>query len=1005
VLADGEHSMKTGATMMHAKVRRPQITESFIRMSDLFKAYRKAKYEAFHDKTHFNAISFASYEQRLEKNLERLLSRLNDSSGAWSADAKMIGSYSFIPKSIEQPKVDACRETHYATLDPTRDWQDQCRSQRRRMDAVFRQIILPTVDYLVISALWVMKIGSKFDKSLSRKYAYAHEIRRVGKSGPVAEEATNLFVHYIHGYRRWRSNGLTAMREALSAKQSIVAVTMDVERFYHRVSPSFLSNPMFHSRLNVSLSPHEQVFNNQFVASLHAWYRATPDSKSRPEGGLPVGLPASRVISNVLLAEFDKLMASNTKAIYYGRYADDIFIVVKRSDGLRTGEHFVKWLRKQMPGWLVLNQVKGGSGLTLKLPYAKDSRIVFASKKQKVFYLDGAHGLDLVDQIVERIKQQSSEYRDLPELPDSEGQMAAQALLASTDATLEADALRKAEAVSIRRLGFSMMLSDVEAYARDLEPGNWQVIRHRFYGLVSRYVLTPTGLFDYLVYIVRVFGLMVSCGDLKHAHSLLDQLEKVSSVLYATSSIGTTQRDSYRQSIRHYYRGFTQTALAACSDSTFSPRLRELFRRIQKKRAMPSKSVLLAAARGLLKADLSRRPYYDYWIKEQPVEGNQPALPRDLTVRRVLKLTKRYSGKRVGTRRAPYWPAIAFATRPIPLWSLCISAPELMAEEGGLEKMLWATRGSRVNRDYRSWRFISTDSGGRVSVHVPHDDTGVRKIGLPSYLTSDEQWKSAFDGTGDNSLGRYVGIRRLINRILRDSPDVNYIALPECSVRYEWAIQIAQKLGYRGVSLLAGLENRGLGSTYTNEALVSLSSNFFGRRGALCFVQEKLALAHNESIMCAGASKIFVPGCPEKARPIYLHGDLAVGLLLCSDLTAIANRVHFQGSVDALFVLEWNKDVNTFEFLIESAAHDLHAAVIQVNNRKYGDSRVRVPFYDSWRRDVVQVKGGDDDFYVVASIDFGALRQFQREQASSNHYKPVPIGYAMSHQRRTSTAF
>lgn len=976
-----------------------------IEMSDLYKAYRKAKYEAFRDKTHFNALAFAAYEQRLEKNLGRLLGRVQDSSGAWGADLKLIGGHSFMPKGIETPDVGGTRDTHYATLNPTQDWQDQCKAQRRRMDASFRLIILPTVNYLVISALWVMKIGSKFDKSLDRRYAYAHAIRRVGKSGPVAEEAHNLFEHYIDGYRRWRSNGLDAMRSALEAKQSIVAVTMDVERFYHCVSPSFLSNPMFQKQLNVTLSAREHAFNDAFVRSLETWYRATPDYKARPQGGIPVGLPASRVISNVLLAEFDKTFAKRTKAIYYGRYADDIFLVVKRQAGLKTGDHFVSWLRKTMQGWLVLSQSKGGAGLRLRLNYAKDSRIIFASKKQKIFYLDGAHGIDLVDQIVEKIRQQSSEYRDLPDLPDSESQMAAQALLASTDATLEADALRKAEAVSIRRLGFSMILSDVEAYARDLAPAEWRSMRHRFYGLVSRYVLTPAGVFDYLTYIVRVFGLMVSCGDLHHAHALLDRLDEVSRVLVATSSAGTTQRSSFSESRRHYYRGFAQVALAACGSAPITVSVRKLVRRVQRKRIAPSKSSLRASAIALLKADLARRPYYDYWLKDNKREPRQPALPMDLSVRRVLKLTKKYPGGSGGHRRAPYWPAIAFATRPIPLWSLCISAPELMSVDGGLEKMLWATRGSMVNRKYRNWRFISTDGEGRTVVQVPSQQSSVRKIGLPSYLTSDSQWHAAFGGNGDVSIARYTGIRRLINRILQESPDVRYIALPECSIRYDWALQIAQKLGLRGVSFLAGLENRGKGSVYTNEALVSLSSNFFGRQGAICFVQPKLALAHHESIGCDLSEKTFAPGCPEKARPIYVHGDLSIGVLICSDLTTISNRAHLQGQVDALFVLEWNKDLSTFEFLVESTAHDLHAAIVQVNNRAYGDSRIRMPFFDSWRRDVVQVKGGEEDFYVVASIDFGALRRYQRDQTVSNEYKPLPIGYVMSPARRASTVF
>ena len=42
-------------------------------------------------------------------------------------------------------------------------------------------------------------------------------------------------------------------------------------------------------------------------------------------------------------------------------------------------------------------------------------------------------------------------------------------------------------------------------------------------------------------------------------------------------------------------------------------------------------------------------------------------------------------------------------------------------------------------------------------------------------------------------------------------------------------------------------------------------------------------------------------------------------------------------------VLNWNRDMDTFASLIESAALDFHAYTILVNNRKYGDSRVPSP--------------------------------------------------------------
>jgi hypothetical protein len=983
-----------------------EVADEIYVLADLFKAYRKAKSDAFHDRTHFNAIGFANYEVRLESNLRKLLARLRDPEHRWASDVKFIGGVSYLPKSVEVPEYDDKR-LHFATLDPVQDWIDRCSESGTKLTAGFRQIITPTVDYLVLSALWIIRVGHKFDSCLDRRLAFAHAIRRVGRSGPVADDAHHLFVPYMDGYRRWRSAGLAAMRESLKDGRRIAAVTMDVERFYHSVSPNFLVRRSFLKKLEIDLTNSELIFTENLVKSINCWYRQTPDYALREEGALPVGLPASRVISNVLLAEFDIAVAEKSNAIYYGRYADDIFLVVPMAEEVKNGESFIKWLRGVMDGWLVLKQASEGSGLRLDLPYAKDSTIVFSSKKQKIFFLEGEHGLDLLDQISEKIREYSSEYRELPELPDNEGQMAARALLASPDARLEADALRKAEAVSIRRLGFSMLLSDVEAYAKDLDPNEWRWIRFKFYDLVSRYVVTPSGIFDYFVYIIRVYGLMIACGDIGRATQFLDRFDEVCGVLRDTTTAGDAERTAFVQARRHYFRGFTQAAFCAATTAKFkfNAGFIALLKRTRLVRSSIAVSSAKTIAKALLLSDQGRRPYHDYWFEERNEEARQPRIPSDYSVRKVLALTRQFRERVEGGLSAPYWPAVAFPTRPIPLWKLCLAAPMLLTEPGGLEKALLATRGAQVNPWYRDFSFVGFDYKGAHRIGVPTKLGQVRKFGVPSYLTTDDQWAGAFEGTPDKSLARYVGIRRLLNRMLRECPDLNYIALPECSVPFDWLLSISQKLGLRGVSLIAGVENHGVGIGYTNEALISLASNFFGRSNAAIFVQPKLELAHDEAAKCLATSKAYAKPSVNVARPIYTHGGLCFSVLICSDLTTIANRSFLQGQVDALFVLEWNKDLSTFEFLVESSSHDLHACVVQVNNRKYGDSRIRMPFEKAHDRDVVQVKGGEHDFFVVASIDFGALRTFQRAPTIGEGYKPLPIGYQMSAYRLNAHLF
>ena len=138
------------------------------------------------------------------------------------------------------------------------------------------------------------------------------------------------------------------------------------------------------------------------------------------------------------------------------------------------------------------------------------------------------------------------------------------------------------------------------------------------------------------------------------------------------------------------------------------------------------------------------------------------------------------------------------------------------------------------------------------------------------------------------------------------------------------------------------------------------------------------------------------------SRPIvYEHNGFCFCALICSDLTNIAHWHSLRGEVDALVAIEWNRDTKTFASLVESAASDLHAFVVQANNRTYGDSRIRSPADNDFARDVVQVKGGVSDFYVIGEIDFLSLRNEQSSRSEKPKFKPLPIGYAQKKSRKT----
>ena len=996
----------------------------YITLGDLYVAYRKAKVEAFYENTHFHALAFTTYEQELDANLRRLHEVVLDASQPW-LDPKLLGDYAYLPKSIDCADWDNEADGHFRALDPLKDWEQRFDEKRTRASIKMRLVIRPTVDFQIISALWIMKVGHKFDATINSEVSLGNRLRRrslkVGDKwtprGPLNLKTPGLFVPYFSAYRQWRETGLTRMEDSLKAGKHILAITMDLEQFYHRVSPGFLLRPEFLKARHIKLSKYEEAFTQKLLAAIDAWYRSTPDHVTRPQGGLPVGLSASKIISNVLLAQFDATVLRRIKPIYYGRYVDDIFLVFENKRQVSGARTIIQRLANLLkPICSIEPNGDNAPSLRVTLPYAQDSDLIFAGPKQKIFALSSPHGLDLIQHIREQIRIQSSEHRLLPSLPNTAVEMASRALLATPDASLQVDALRKADVVSVRRLGLSLLLRDIDAYSSDLNPESWVQIREEFYGLVKRHVVTPVGFFEFVGYLPRVFGLMLSCGDTVHAEQLIFDLVNVVSILRRTTTAGTRGlKEQFDLCVSQYALALLQTGIQASTERTVSLEISYL-RVLKKLQTLDAKikiprtvEQLKKISKQVLLADWGRRPYKDHWYLDQQTDEEGPPVPTDFEVRRALRLAgiRRFRKDMAKLRNTPHWPALAFPTRPLKIDEIALVAPTVLESPSDFRMAVMALRGAKIVSK-EPLGFNSASASAPVAfMAVPAKNSDAIRVAVTSYKTTTKQWEAAARGRQDRSIARYRNLNTLVNRMLKENPRPNYIIFPELSLPLRWALRIARKLAMNSVSLLAGVEYRRdrANRSLRNDCLVSLVTNWPGYNGHIARLQPKFLPAHGEreelsKLRLGRHGRMFEPEGLQAKPTVYAHGDFCFSVLICSDLTNISHRFQLRGQIDALMALEWNPDTKTFAPLVESTANDLHAFVIQVNNRTYGDSRIRAPARIDYSRDVVQVKGGSSDYYVVGDIDFVSLREEQARAPMDSQFKPVPIGFEMAERRK-----
>lgn len=117
----------------------------------------------------------------------------------------------------------------------------------------------------------------------------------------------------------------------------------------------------------------------------------------------------------------------------------------------------------------------------------------------------------------------------------------------------------------------------------------------------------------------------------------------------------------------------------------------------------------------------------------------------------------------------------------------------------------------------------------------------------------------------------------------------------------------------------------------------------------------------------------------------------------CYELSDTSHRIAFTGKLDMLVAAIWNPDTQYYNSIVESTSREVHCYFIQANTAQYGDSRVTQPA-NFERRNLLQIKGGENIAVLTVRLDIEKLREFQMLQPSGQKeknrdkksFKPTP---------------
>jgi hypothetical protein len=191
------------------------------------------------------------------------------------------------------------------------------------------------IELHLIAVLWLMRDGRHLDAKFLPECCGS---RLSPKLHDENDDSLQLFTKYHEQYSRWRDTGIRKAKQLLvEERRSVAILGLDLREYFYRVDLDF-------DQVREALRTAGALVDDQgdllhCIEAIGKAYREriapllerTHPDLAESEIGLPIGLCSSLVLANWYLQDFDAAVLNSVRPAYYGRYVDDILLVVSAS--------------------------------------------------------------------------------------------------------------------------------------------------------------------------------------------------------------------------------------------------------------------------------------------------------------------------------------------------------------------------------------------------------------------------------------------------------------------------------------------------------------------------------------------------------------------------------------------------------------------------------------------------------------------------------------------------
>ena len=1011
------------------------------------KAYKKFKSNAYFDRTnapvresviHFESSADWSSPPNMENHFQKIENALSGDDTTWMDFQKSILNNTMVycyPKKLREKD----RDQFYTTA----KHGSVCVEELQYM------INLP-IEGHILGTLWILLFGYQIDQKLY-EHTYGNRIRKTlhNELTKTPTYSPHLFEPYFQQYQSWRDRALEDAQKCIQQDCDVVILTLDLRRYFYSldVTPEVMKqveNEIGITKEVEKLERPERLRQrlSQFIAAVcSAYAQRVPEYIRGNRAVLPIGFLPSNILSNWFLNRFDQAIVDHWNPLYYGRYVDDMLFVSKvesnsdiaqkAQEGKLTKADVIRFFLLQCSKWpgilgageechsgsdyALLQQLKNREGWykinARYLPQDCRCEVMIQNEKVNIFYFQRGESDALLECFKQNIGRNVSEFRHMPEDDAIFQRNDYHEIYSLKQKSI--NKLRDVEDINVDRFQLSKFLGKYlriggmidDPAEHEFERALRKILDYRTaidnYPLWERVdeILVMNELFESLSHFATHIRDAIDHLTLKEGE-YTDELSQLKDTLYRVQLTGLTKalalcwKPEAERFASEFMDSFTNkdATTGTFYDHAIDAEHRAAWLRCR----MADKSVMPVLPDFLLAEDAAWEDGETFLFWNDSLNIN---LSRFSDILRFLSLGE---NKLSPAERFAHMTSYKYHPYMITMHELAMAQllsrllrhqMPMTAEDYQYQRRLYKESNYQVTtfaQDSDVMNAYPLDFGKRDSVkcavvRVGDERKEKLRIALANVPLNAETLIAVLDQRPDRTYRRYQTVSQLVNQALDESADI--LIMPEAFLPYEWLPILARTCAKNQMAVVTGIEHLVIGNTvYNLTATILPFCEHDNRCAQICFHLKN----HYAPAELAEFQKFHMkPPEPKTQYELFCWNDCWFSVYCCFELCSIQDRALFQSYADFLVAVEWNQDINHYGNIIKSLARDMHCYCVQVNEAKYGDSRIVIPTHTE-ERDLARIKGGKNASVLVDEIDIKDLRDFQFMGHSKIEFKPLP---------------